>query len=63
MNDTEGLLPTPGVPSADLSDDLDPCEERLADGLWDGRSVGDGVIKSRAARRADNGLEPAGGPT
>lgn len=63
MKDTDGLLPTPGPPSADRRDDLDPCADRVFGGaLLDIVSSGDSEPATRAARRADNGLELAGGP-
>ena len=53
-----------GAPSADRRDDRDPCADRLMDGgLGDCRSVGDCEPLSRAALRAERGLELAGGPT
>ncbi len=64
MNDTEGLLPALGGPSAERSDDLDPWADLVLGGIFLGiMSSGDSDPATRAARRADNGLVPVGGPT
>ena len=63
IKDTEGLLPTPTPPSAERRDDLDPCADRVFGGTFlDTVSSGDSEAATRAARRADNGLELVGGP-
>lgn len=64
MKETEGLLPTPEAPSAERRDDRDPCAERVFGGALLGIvSSGDSDPAIRAARSADRGLVPAGGPT
>ncbi len=63
MKDTEGLLPTPIEPSAERSDDLDPCADRVLGGALLGiESSGDSEPAARAARRAEIGLVPIDGP-
>ena len=63
IKDTEGLRATVGAPSTERRDDLEPCADRLLEGAFgDCRSVGDCEPISRAARSADKGLEPVGGP-
>lgn len=64
MKDADDLRPMLGAPSADRSDDREPCADRGTDGgFGDCLSVGDCEPISRAALKAERGLELVGGPT
>lgn len=63
MNETEGLRPTPDEPSAERRDERDPCADLVFGGTFLVIiSSGDSEPAIRAARSADKGLVPVGGP-